>query len=109
MIILTAPACSGLWSKEDDIAGHFRRYSLNEINTLLIESGYTVEFISYFFSILVLPIFLFRTIPTVLGLYKRANIGAHKSKRNSLNSILSVLLGFEEKRFRKLKKKSNGE
>ncbi len=98
------------WSKEDDIAGHFRRYSLNEINTLLIESGYTVEFISYFFlNTCVYRYFLFRTIPTVLGLYKRANIGAHKSKRNSLNSILSVLLGFEEKKIQKIEKKSNGE
>ena len=48
-VYLTVPAYSGLWSQEDGRAGHYRRYSLGQICKLLEESGFRVEYSSYFF------------------------------------------------------------
>lgn len=65
-IFITVPAYSFLWSKEDDFAGHFRRYTLPELKDLMARSGFQVEFATYFFSILPVPIFLFRVLPNLL-------------------------------------------
>ncbi len=63
MLYLTVPAYSLLWSHEDEVAGHFRRYRLKVLEKLVIEAGFEIVYSSYFFSILPIPIFLFRTLP----------------------------------------------
>ena len=64
----TVPSYNFLWSAEDISAGHFRRYSLEEISRVITAAGFEVEFASYVFRFLPLPIFLFRTLPYKLGL-----------------------------------------
>jgi SAM-dependent methyltransferase len=66
-LYLTVPAFQWLWSFEDVFAGHFRRYRIPTLRTLLAEHGFAVEFASYFFVPLPLPIFLFRCVPGWLG------------------------------------------
>lgn len=61
-LYLTVPAFSKLWSKEDDEAGHFRRYELEGITQLLKESGFKIEFSNYFFSFLYVPIWMIRVV-----------------------------------------------
>jgi 2-polyprenyl-3-methyl-5-hydroxy-6-metoxy-1,4-benzoquinol methylase len=63
----TVPSYRFLWSQEDDLAGHFRRYTLKEISKVLQSAGFEVEFASYIFRILPVPIFLLRALPYKLG------------------------------------------
>jgi len=51
-ILLTVPAFEFLWSPHDDFVHHVRRYTKNGLKKTLEESGYKVERISYFNSIL---------------------------------------------------------
>jgi Methyltransferase domain len=67
-IYLTVPAYQSLWSLEDTVAGHHRRYSREAIRELLVKAGFAVEFLTGFFQLLPLPIFAFRVIPFRLGL-----------------------------------------
>jgi SAM-dependent methyltransferase len=62
-LFITVPAYNILWSKEDVDAGHFRRYTLYELKKTLNKAGFKIEYATYIFSFLILPIFLFRTIP----------------------------------------------
>jgi len=78
-LYITVPAYNFLWSYQDRYAGHFRRYTLKSINKILNETGFTVEYSTYIFSFLWLPIFLFRSLPGKLGLKKEK--AAEKSKR----------------------------
>ncbi len=51
-ILVTVPAFQFLWSPHDDFVHHVRRYTKNSLSKILEESGYTVERISYFNSLL---------------------------------------------------------
>ncbi len=93
LVFITVPAYNTLWSNEDVDAGHFRRYTLSSIEDKLIKIGFTIEYSSYLFSVLPLPIFLFRTIPSKLG--RNKNSGAlvkHKKEHGTDNSIFVKIL-----------------
>jgi SAM-dependent methyltransferase len=75
----TVPAMPLLWSDEDDFAGHFRRYSVKTLRAAIEKTGMQVEFISGLFSWLVLPVFLFRTLPFCLRVGKKETVGNKKS------------------------------
>jgi 2-polyprenyl-3-methyl-5-hydroxy-6-metoxy-1,4-benzoquinol methylase len=100
-LYLTVPAYSFLWSDEDKHAGHFRRYSKKQLFVLLKKADFQVEYFSFCFFILLLPIFLFRTIPTKLGLNRKTNLEAlkreHGFKAGKLNKILEFFLTMEIK------------
>lgn len=59
-MLITVPAFNFLWTSEDKIAGHYRRYTISKIKEQLKKNGFKVIYSSYFFSFLVLPILLFR-------------------------------------------------
>ena len=67
-LYLTVPSFNFLWSKEDVLAGHFRRYTLKNICKKLETAGFEIDFSSYIFRLLPAPIFLFRTLPFRAGL-----------------------------------------
>jgi SAM-dependent methyltransferase len=71
-VFITVPAFDFLWSNEDDHAGHFRRYSRKQLEMVALKAGFQIEYSTYFFSILPLPVFFFRSIPSKLGIGKRA-------------------------------------
>jgi SAM-dependent methyltransferase len=96
-LFITVPAFKFLWSEEDLQAGHFRRYRIKELSKLIDKSGFDVVYSSYFFSFLVIPIFIFRTIPSIFGFYK---ISTQKSKRQHIsdskaNRLLGMLMKLE--------------
>jgi len=70
-LYVTVPAYQALWSGEDELSGHARRYALAELCKVLERSGHTVEFATYFFGFLPLPILLQRAIPHRLGFKPR--------------------------------------
>jgi SAM-dependent methyltransferase len=67
-IYLTVPAFQALWSKEDEFAGHYRRYTRGSLAKALETAGFAVEYLTYFFWFLPLPVFLLRALPSRLGL-----------------------------------------
>jgi len=66
-LYMTVPTCAWLWSDEDVHSGHYRRYSLHQLCTKLSDAGWEVEYASYLFLTLLLPIFVVRTMPSILG------------------------------------------
>lgn len=62
----TVPAMPALWSHEDACAGHFRRYRPDTLARTLRRAGFTLEFVTPIFAWLVVPLFLFRTLPSRL-------------------------------------------
>lgn len=66
-IYLTVPAFQMLWSNEDTLAGHFRRYTRASLTRVLQAAGFQVEFATYFFCVLPFPVFFLRSIPSRLG------------------------------------------
>jgi SAM-dependent methyltransferase len=79
-VYLTVPAYQWLWSGEDVLAGHARRYTVTTLRRMLESAGYTVEFTTYFFGFLPLPIFLRRALPYRLG------FAAHKIAEETVRS-----------------------
>jgi len=69
----TVPAGQYLWSEEDIHAGHFRRYNRQTLCTLLAEAGFNIEFVSPLFAWLTIPVYLFRTLPSLLHINRRKN------------------------------------
>ena len=75
---ITVPAYSFLWSNEDDATGHYRRYTINSLSRALEAVGFKVEYSTYIFRWLTLPIFLFRSLPTKLGMAGSSRERANK-------------------------------
>lgn len=72
----TVPAHRTLWSAEDVIAGHFRRYTRRSLTAALEHGGFAVDYATYIFRPLPLPIFMLRTVPFLLS-------GARSSHRRT--------------------------
>lgn len=105
-IYLTVPSYSFLWSTEDELAGHYRRYSLQQIESLLKNNGFSIMYSSYFFSLLPLPILIKRTL---LGKFKPRKTTSihtvqkeHKNPNKLIDAIVNKLLKWE------IRKISNG-
>lgn len=100
LIYITVPAYKFLWSNEDADAGHFRRYSINELDTLLKKSGFDIVYSTYIFSILPLPVFLFRSLPSKFGLNDNINKlekhqKEHKPKKGYVNNLMQKIWKWE--------------
>lgn len=72
LLYLTVPAHQGLWSAEDEDAGHHRRYDRRSLQAVVRAAGFHTVYCSAFFRPLPLPIALARALPYRLGLRRRA-------------------------------------
>lgn len=104
-LYVTVPAYRSLWSVDDVHAGHFRRYTVSSLQARLREAGFTVEYSTYLFSFLVPPIFLLRSLPSVLGLrnsVSKSRIRKEHSRGNKFSgAILDRCLQFELNRIKR--------
>jgi SAM-dependent methyltransferase len=66
-LFVTVPAFQALFSAEDVTAGHHRRYSTARLQRSLRQAGFEVEYLTYLFWPLPLPVLLLRTLPSWLG------------------------------------------
>lgn len=82
LLYCTVPAYTFLWSAEDVDAGHFRRYLKSKLCNKLNSCGFKIEYATYFFSILPIPIFLFRTIPSLIHKKKTSSQEKNCSEHN---------------------------
>ena len=96
----TVPAYSAIWSHEDDLAGHFRRYTSKSISAVVERAGLRLEYSTYFFRPLPIPIFLLRALPYRIGLAGKSD-GArdpardHSPASGKVANILDWLLSGE--------------
>ncbi len=79
----TVPAFNWLWSIEDEYAGHYRRYTMKNFTELLQKAGFKLCYTTYIFSVLPLPIFLLRAIPTKLGMKQEHNVATNESEHSA--------------------------
>lgn len=95
-IFITVPAFKFLWSENDVRAGHFRRYTKKSMEKLLQHENFTIEYISYFFSALPIPIFIKRTIPALLKIkskdHNKKSINEHKKTHGYISKFLNRMI-----------------
>ncbi len=73
-VYITVPAYNFLYSFEDKRSRHYRRYTTASLVKKLESTGFEIEFKTYIFSLLPVPIFFFRTIPTRIGLRRKSEL-----------------------------------
>lgn len=88
------PAFQMLWSCEDVISGHYRRYTLETLSAKMRTAGFTVEYGTYYFHPLWLPIFLLRTIPTFLGVRRKRTHSSMRREHQLRISWITRLVGW---------------
>lgn len=101
-LFITVPAYQFLWSGDDEIAGHFRRYTLSKLRKLLKQSNFDICYSSYFFMLLIYPIFFLRALPTKFFKSKSEEKSINEdhspsSGRSLLDYILNLELFFLKK------------
>ena len=109
LVFITVPAFNFLWSNEDVDAGHYKRYTLKSMASVLKNAGFKIEYSSYIFSILPLPVFLMRSLPSRLGLHKNSGevdkyVKEHKTKKGIADKIMGAIWSREIKRIKSGKK-----
>lgn len=80
VFISTVPAFQTLWSADDILAGHFKRYTTQTYTNLLKKAGFEIEYCSYFFSFIALPLYLLKAIPFKLSKKVPPHIDVEKAK-----------------------------
>jgi SAM-dependent methyltransferase len=97
-LFLTVPAYRFLFSADDIVAGHFRRYSRNSLARAVTTAGFAIAYSGYMFAPLPPPIFLFRTIPSRLGLRQGRDPerdAAEHAPHGLVARLVARLLAFE--------------
>jgi SAM-dependent methyltransferase len=98
LVYVTVPAHEGLWSAADIHAGHYRRYSASGLSALFA-GQFDVLYVSYFFTALIPPLFVFRVLPYRVGMgVRRTNDGTaveHSLGGERARGILDWILSSE--------------
>jgi hypothetical protein len=105
-VFITVPAFGFLWSNEDVDAGHYRRYDLKAIKRVLEKANFTIAYATYIFSILPVPVFLFRTLPSRFARNKHSDdLNKHKRehqrKKGMVDAMLNRVWRYEVDRIKK--------
>ena len=88
-IILTVPAHMWLWSREDAIPSHRRRYEVDQLKDLFERSGFKVLEVSAFFISILPLLYLRRLINKDNGVVKDEDL----KNRFRVNPVLNFILG----------------
>ena len=91
-LYLTVPAFQSLWSAKDVHEGHFRRYTINSISQHLQACGFEINYSSYFFAFLAMPIFLLKAIPFKLGLSNTHNTAKGQQEHAQPAKIVKTII-----------------
>lgn len=106
-LLITVPAYNFLWSANDEHVGHYRRYTLTTLSKKLIECGFAIDYSTYLFAPMPLPVLLIRTAPYRVGLVKRITkertTRELDPKKNLLITGLNKVLGLETYYINRLK------
>jgi SAM-dependent methyltransferase len=91
--IITVPACMLLWSDHDVVNEHKRRYDMKELKSKLLASGFVIEKISYFNTLLFPAVLVVRTLNNIL---KRKGESDMDMPNPFLNAILKGIFSLEK-------------
>jgi SAM-dependent methyltransferase len=72
--VVTVPAFGALWSSEDEVAGHHRRYTRRGLDACMRSSGFQVVSSQYLFATLLVPALFLRALPYRMGRRRRAEV-----------------------------------
>lgn len=94
-VAVTVPAYQFLWGPHDIINHHFKRYTLGELKKLFEQKKGTVTYVTYFNSILFVPIAIFRILISLLSFLKLKQNTTASSDHSILgiNGIFNSILG----------------
>jgi SAM-dependent methyltransferase len=101
LVLVTVPAYDWMWGRQDEVNRHFRRYTRGRLLRLLAEVGLAPVRASYFNTILLPPIALFRVVAALsrrLGLRSRAPAAGRSDfdvSLGPLDGVLAWLFGLE--------------
>ncbi|MBC7889445.1 MAG: class I SAM-dependent methyltransferase [Ferruginibacter sp.] len=96
-IFITVPAFQSLWGRHDVVNGHQRRYTKQQLQQLVNSHTATIQYTTYFNSILFLPVFLFRKIESIFNKNpKQGHSDFSYFKTNTfVNKVLQFVFGLE--------------
>ena len=86
MLIITVPAMPFLWSTHDVLNHHFRRYTRATLQSVLEDTGYTIEYLSFWNTLLFVPAATMR----LLGKTGESSVGLPRALDNILYSLIRV-------------------
>lgn len=90
--LITVPAFRFMWSGHDDFLGHRRRYTLRQLESVVRESGLSVENSCYFFSMIFPIAFITRMLQKVKTVVAKSQLCSHHP---FVNGILFCLCRLE--------------
>lgn len=91
-LIITVPAFQSLFSEHDIFLKHYRRYNRKQLNKLVAETGFQIDYTGYFF----ITLFVARLFQKNFDI--KAKHGLHDWKGNQLvTSIASIILWIDFK------------
>jgi len=98
-LFFTAPACPVLFGPHDIALEHFRRYKKNNLRDKLISAGLTVKKIGCWNFLLFPLIFILRIVKKIFSFLFPKKIFKSEARplNRSLNSLLTIILNFENK------------
>lgn len=94
LLIITVPAFSWLWSDWDKVLHHKKRYNKNDVINILKKNNFTVVYITYLYSFLVLPALIIRRIKQKFS-QKKEYTSDFRLSNNFLNWIMNYLTKIE--------------
>lgn len=94
-LILTVPAYQSLYSDFDKEVGHFRRYTLKRLNKALINCGFKIEYKSYLFSFIPIPLIIGRFFINRFKRKENRKSTGHAKKNGLISLILGPILWVE--------------
>jgi len=92
VLILTVPAFNALWGIQDEVTGHKKRYSKQEIVTKLQNEGFEIMKSSYFNFFLFFPIFFARWL---IRLFRLRIESENQINSPTINFFLKAIFSFE--------------
>tara|TARA_Y100000031_G_scaffold21439_1_gene22192 strand:- start:303 stop:1046 length:744 start_codon:yes stop_codon:yes gene_type:complete len=95
LLLITVPAYDFLWSGEDYVSRHFRRYTKRVLYNKLLKVGFEVRRISYFNTFLLLP-YVFLLVGKRILLPKTMYQSDFKNVNKYLNKFLAKIFSFEK-------------
>lgn len=95
-LVLTVPAYQFLFSSFDEEVGHYRRYTLRGLSKKTKNQGFNIDYKTYFFSLLPIPILISRFILYKFKKKNKRKSMGHISKSGFFGGALRVLLWTEQ-------------
>lgn len=91
-IVVTVPAHQSLWSRFDE-SSHRQRYELKELESKLVNTGYTIEYITEYMCTIYPLVWLSRKLTGLLSATKQDGCAATNSRVSPELRIVPVLNG----------------